>query len=210
MRRMSFFGRPWLVVAALAISVFLSTSVSRASTVTYSLEWGAGNWQLFGESSPGDNAGLQFVAVWLNNVDLPVDLQLPVSIANFGGTLVEAFTQFRDDLSPFGGSQNLTGAGAVYNFGQSAGSLLAPPGSHTFVQQNYDAKLLVAQGTYGGAAPAFGNVDARVYDSNSGFTVHTPTLNTVVVPLSVPEPSTGVIAIIALLAWGNRARGRRR
>jgi len=207
----SFLGQsrlPRLAIAAVALFALLSIQVTQASTVTFSLEYGGGSWQLFGEASLGDNAGLQLVAVELTNIDEPVDLQLPVSIFDGSGSPIEAFTQFPSAISPVGGSQDLGGAGVVYNFGQSAGSLLFTGAGITNVQPNYAAKLLIAQGSYPGAAPAFGAVDARVYDMAMALTTQTPSFILNVV--SVPEPSSGAIAFVALLAYGYRGYRRHR
>jgi len=207
--RLTYCGARWFVIAAAVILTM--TTTLQAALVTYTLEIqpNAGTWQLFGEASLGDNGGLAGVAVPLVNVDFPVDLQLPEGrlIQDPGidvGT--EAFFVNRDPMSPVGGAQDtIGGMGIVYGFGQTSGMLSI---GNTFVQQNYDAKLLIAQGTFDkqGPLPSFGAIGAsNVFMDNTGAATMDANPNYVV---AIPEPSSCLLMIAgaAVTFAGRRLR----
>ncbi len=202
-----------IFLAAFIVILLSAWESAHGATVTYTLEVnpGPGTWQLFGEASPGDNKGLALVSVDLINVDFSVDLRIPQSrLQNLPAVDVgiQGFFNFRvDSVSPIGGSQDITGgSGVVFGFGQTAGNLTSGLGENFFVQQNYDAKLLVAQGTFsnsGGAPlPAFGtggsaNVIDNADDGIGAVEVISVVPQKNVVVLGVPEPSA-----LALLVLG--------
>lgn len=187
----------------------VATSAARAADVTYTLEIKKhlGTWQLFGEASLDDNFGLALVSIPLENVEFPVDLQLPLAHSTMVNLNVQGFISGRvDDPSPIGGSQDtLTPTNLVYGFGQSAGMLNL---GDVFVQQSYDAKLLIAQGTYDplGSLPEFGNGgSATVFTSMGGTGVDTAALH--FATDVIPEPSSGLLVLMGLVCMGSR-RGR--
>jgi len=196
----------------LVAGVLGANSTSYASTVTYTLDIDpiGGNFQLFAEASSGDNWGLASFQVELLNIDFPVDLLAPLSTFEPGGIPIEGFTQNRvDSMNPVAAFQNTfsgTGAGIVYGFGQTAGALSSPP-ANTFVQQNYDAKLLLAQGTFNplGPIPDFGNTGAQVFDNNLGVDTHAPTIVTAVI---IPEPSFIALAMLGAMLFALRSHQR--
>jgi len=200
------------IFLALFFVIMLSVQQSaHGAIVTYTLEVDPvpGTWQLFGEVSLGDNQGLALVSVDLVNVDFPVDLQLPQSRLQSLPTIdvgLEGFVGFRvDSASPIGGSQDtLMGSGIVFGFGQTAGSLSSVLGANFFVQQNYDAKLLVAQGTFdngtGEPLPAFGLGGSATVIDNADDGMGPVELvavipQQIVVVLVVPEPSSLVLLL---------------
>jgi len=197
--RLSRIVRLALIVGVIPTSFLFSIrEVSYASTVSYTLDvdGNAGTWRLFGAATLGDNTGIATVGVSLLNIDTPVDLQLPTSMFVPGDIPVQAFTDFRSDANPISGSQDtFGGAGIVYGFGQFGGTLDLPP-ANAFVQQNYNAKLLIAQGTYDGQGtkPSFSDASAMVFTDMLGFDIHQPLIETAV----VPEPGSVLLALLAL------------
>ncbi|NOY43822.1 MAG: PEP-CTERM sorting domain-containing protein [Planctomycetes bacterium] len=212
------------IFLALFFVIMLSVRQSaHGAIVTYTLEVDPvpGTWQLFAEASLGDNQGLALVSVDLVNVLFPVDLRLPQSRFQVGATDVgiEGLFDFRvDSASPIGASQDIfAGSGIVFGLGQTAGSLSSVSGANFFVQQNYDAKLLVAQGTFdngtGEPLPAFGpGGSATVIDNADDATgpveLVVAARQQIVVNLSVPEPSSLVLLCLGVLACAGMTRRR--
>jgi len=211
MKSMSIFRQIFL--AAFFIIMLSAWQSTYGAIVTYTLEVdpGPGTWQLFGEASLGDNQGLALVSVDLVNIDFPVDLQLPQSRFQVGMTDVgiEGFFGSRvDSGSPIGATQDTAAnSGVVFGLGQSGGSLSNLLGATFFVQQNYDAKLLIAQGTFdnslGAPLPWYGpggsaNVIDNVQDGTGAVELVQASL--VKNSLVVPEPSSLALLCLGVMA----------
>jgi len=187
------------VVLALALVVMgdRALAVTILPTATFSLEVtpSSGSWQLFGTASQGDNFGLTSFGVSLLNVDFPVTLETPF-IQYFDGSFFDVGMNFLPSTNnPIGVSQDTTTPmPLVFGFGQTAGTLTAPVAPLGSRNVNYDAKLLLASGTYnngqGNPLPAFDSgASANVFLDMSG----TPVVGGTAVVTNtsvVPEPTT--------------------
>ncbi len=200
-----------VAVLSLASSLAGAGAVD-AATVTYTLniDVPAQTWTVTAAASQGDNAGLALVSVPLVNVDFSVNLALPQARLNAPNVGTQGFYFNRvAGSAPVGAAQDTFGGGTdqlVYGFGQSAGSLSGNFGN-VFTQKDYDALLLVAQGTFTGPLlPAFDTNQgaANVFTTPGGTATQAATLSFLV--NFIPEPASVALLLsgVAMLAIRRR------
>jgi len=204
-------------IAALVFGV-MTASVQAAPMVTFHMAWqDDGTFSLFGSSSQGDNAGIATYGVPLTGPILTIDHQSP-NAAGQGAlgnqTVALGLIRTVDDLvGPAGpitlsaSQDTFTPGYVVYGLGQTSGDLVIDAtGGLTAIafpeQQSYDAKLLIATGTYDNTSLDKPGIDvssldliANVFVSNNGFGTTAADINTLV----TPEPASVVMFAIGVV-----------
>ncbi|MGD9645601.1 MAG: PEP-CTERM sorting domain-containing protein [Pirellulales bacterium] len=197
------------------IVTLLAGSSAQAATVTYQLVLQAGNtFSLFADVSTGDNGGLVSFGVPLTGNITAIDNKAPFGQFGNGpaGSGAIGFADFRSADGTPGGPTTLAGSQVtvptptpliVYGFGQTAGNLSSIASFGIFGNQEqlvYGAPLLLATGSYTGAAPGFNtsslDLYANVFTNTQATSAFGAQVLTEVVP--IPEPSTFVLAAIGL------------
>ena len=203
-------------LASLAIVVVLAGSSARAATVTYQLVLQPGNtFNLFASASAGDNGGLATFGVPLTGNITAINNKAPFGQfgSGPGGSGPIGFSEFRSANGNPGGPTTVTGAELtvptptpllIHGFGQTAGNLSTVASFGIFGAQEqlvYGTPLLLATGSYTGAAPGFntGSLDliANVFANAQSSSTLAAQVLTEVVP--VPEPSSLVLAALGLV-----------
>ncbi|MBY0588198.1 hypothetical protein K2X85_13550 [bacterium] len=206
-----------------SIALLIGSSAHAAPTVKLSLfvdELSPNTFNLYAESSLGDNAGIAFYSAPLLGGITSLDHKSPVANALLSGPPFFSALGFNTLRSADGAltvlaSQDTISAGStlVYGMGQVAGNLATLPGVTSLLpgseQPAYAAKLLIASGTYSGALPSFNlnSVDlvANVFAQNGSRQVVSATVQAVVVPEASTVVMMGMVAV-AIVAVAVRRR----
>ena len=186
-----------IVVMALVAVLCLVGPAVQAVTVTLDMrDNGDGTYDLYASSSTGDNFGIAYFNIDLVNI-LTATHQSPTDFA-LGGTGTVGFAGARANLTAPGALfayQDTSANNAdkiLYGVGQTAGTYaggVAPVGIP------WTAPVLLASGTYSGAAPGFGaekvvNVFTQEWadgDPPSGIVAPADSV------VLIPEPATMVM-----------------
>jgi len=210
-----------MIAAVVALSVAVSAQAVPIDplTVEYILAVdanGPGTFTITADVSL-DNGGLATYGIELSGFDTLDNLGPMVNGMDITwASWVMGFTMFRsaaNDVQLAAAQDTVTvGAVMVYGFGQSAGTLIPPAGwavgpTPIMVQEDYDAPLLLAEGTYTGS---FGldnvvSYTAVVFEADSGTdAIGIPQgLNVIF----TPEPAT--MSLLLIGAVGALVRRRR-
>jgi hypothetical protein len=200
-------------------ATLLLANVVNAQSALFTLEAhlgevspGVGAWELFAEVSSGDNAGLVSFNVPLVNVNYPVTIETPYLEYYSGGYRVIGMHNLEVNTAPaIGASQDtITPMPFVFGFGQTDGTLTLPGGMLLGSRNtSYEAKLLLASGTYSKAVVPdilTSSLSANVFDDMTSPAAIGASVTKLVV--FVPEPAT--IALLLLGAVFVLAAARRR
>jgi hypothetical protein len=205
--------------AGLAALVLVASA--NAATVSLFTTTSGNTWQLYAESSAGDNGGIASYNIPMLNIATMTNESpfIQLSSANFQPA---GFTELRNpatDSDPagktLGASQKLVPTATpnvVYGFGQTGGTVPGGPGLGATRNIDYAAHLLLGSGTWSGTgtAPvpdfAAANMSIVVF-GQSGATAVTSASVVPGQPI-VPEPAT--VTLLGLAMVGGFGLVRRR
>jgi hypothetical protein len=203
------------VCLAIAASLFVAT-YSTAATVQFTLDLSADDntFKIFGEAEGADNFGIASYNIVLSGPVATVDHASPNIAFSSPNNGPAGFTLIRsaDDSFPIGASQDTTSATAalIRGFGKTADSWAAlgiTALSSVTDPVTWDAKALLAMGTYTGSKDGLGfdelSVEgfANVFDAATGATVITASREFVVdLGGDVDAPIVSTLALESFIA----------
>jgi hypothetical protein len=191
------------VLFSLLAGLLLAVNAN-AGTVTLTMDAAGGTWSLRGSSSAGDNAGIASYNIPLLGIATLTN-EGPFYQLNATDFQPAGFSELRvpgtdnDAVAKtvFAGQKTIPSPTShiVYGFGQTGGSL---PGAFVAAAPSknastpYGANLLLASGTYSGAAPTVdfnsASLSISLFNSNAG--TQTSAANVVPGGPIIPEPAT--------------------
>ena len=217
--------RKGCAIAAFFALLTFGVCTSRGAVITYTLsvnDNGAGafaqnDFAVYADdSTESGNHGIASFYFSLSGYSTIVNMGPETTFDNgLGQTSPGGFALLRSaiNVSPVTASQELPGSGTdIYGYGQTAGNFAAknPYAGGTLdaptVGDNWSGHLLLATGTYSGAAPGFSTPNTATYYTNtSGSSSSATTINLITVDL--PEP--GMMGLLMIGAIGMLMRRRR-